>query len=125
MQDFHNLMVWQKAHALTLLIYRLTVNFPKEELFGLRTQLRKTSVDVAALIAEGCSKPSDDDFAKCVGTALGYANRLEYFALVAHDLKMLSPATYSEMNDAIVEVEKMLSSLWQKLRTSGRNSIDN
>ena len=125
MQNFRNLNVWQKAHELTLLVYELTADFPKEELFGLRTQLRRTSVDIAGYIAEGCGKSHDDDFAKCIGSALGYANRMEYFALVAFDLKMLEQEKYDVLNDRIVETSKMLSSFWQTLRRSGRNSIDN
>lgn len=54
MQDFRNVKVWEKAHNLTLLVYQLTMNFPREELFGLRTQLRKTCVEIPAYIAEGC-----------------------------------------------------------------------
>jgi four helix bundle protein len=116
MQDFRNLQVWQKAHKLVLLIYRLTADFPKDELFGLRTQLRKTSIDIAGYVAEGSGKPNDEDFARCVGIALGFANRLEYFALVASDLRFLPNDEYEQLNGRIVDVSKMLSSLWQKLK---------
>jgi len=53
MQDFHNLLVWQKAHQLALLTYKLTADFPRDEMFGLRTSLRRVSVDIPAYIAEG------------------------------------------------------------------------
>jgi len=56
MQNFRNLKVWQKAHDLALLVYRLTADFPREETFGLRHSLRKTAVDIPALIAEGQQK---------------------------------------------------------------------
>jgi len=69
----------EKAHELVLLIYEVTVDFPKEELFGLRTQLRKTAVDVAGYIAEGSGKSKHDEFAKCISISLGLASRLEYF----------------------------------------------
>jgi len=116
MQDFRNLKVWQKAHELTLLIYKTTADFPREELFGLRNSLRKTCVDVAAYIAEGCGKPTDAEFAKSLYAALGFATRLEYYALVAFELQMFTESNYSEVNDEIVEVKKMLHGMNQKLR---------
>lgn len=124
MQNFRNLQVWQKAHELVLLIYKETADFPRDELFGLRTQLRKTSVDIAGYIAEGCGKPDDADFARCIGMALGNANRLEYFALVASDLKLLSDEVYENLNARIIEVSKMLGSFWQTLKRGDRNSAE-
>jgi four helix bundle protein len=125
MQNFRNVQVWQKAHELVLHIYELTADFPREELFGLRTQLRKTAVDVAGYIAEGSGKSNDDEFAKCIAISLGIASRLEYFALVAFDLKLLPDTVYEPLNERIVEVSKMLGAFLQTLRRSGRNSIDN
>ena len=107
------------------MVYKVTADFPREELFGLRNQLRRTSVDIAAFIAEGCGKPSDEEFAKCIGSALGYANRMEYFALVAFDLKLLEQKPYDLLHERIIETSKMLSAFWQTLRRNGRNSIDN
>ena len=125
MQNFRNVKAWQKAHELVLLIYELTADFPKEELFGLRTQLRRTAVDIAGYVAEGSGKPNDEEFAKCVGTALGFANRIEYFVLVALDLRLISDEKHVMLNARIVEVSKILGGLWKTLRENGRNSIDN
>lgn len=122
MQNFRNLQVWQKAHELVLLIYEQTADFPRDELFGLRTQLRKTSVDIAGYIAEGSGKPNDEDFARTIGIALGNTNRLEYSALVASDLGLLPEAEYAKLNDRIVEVSKMLSSFWQRLKRGHRQN---
>ena len=109
MQDFKNLKVWQKAHELALYTYRVTADFPKEELFGLRNTLRKTSVDIPACIAEGCAKPNDAEFGRLIATSITLGNRLEYYALMARDLKMLNHAVHTEYLDRIVEVRKMLS----------------
>lgn len=125
MQNFRNLLVGQKAHELVLLIYQQTADFPRDELFGLRMQLRKTSVDIAGFVAEGCGKPEDEDFARCVGIALGQTNRLEYFALVASDLGLLPNDEYNKLNDRIVEVSKMLSSFWQALKRNERRTAHN
>lgn len=115
MQDFRNLQVWQKAHELALMTYRLTADFPREEVFGLRNSLRKTSVDIPAYIAEGCGKTNDVEFAKSLGAALGFANRLEYYALMAFDLQMLEESNHARFQTAIVEVKKMLSGFSRRL----------
>jgi len=115
MQDFKNLKVWQKAHELALLTYEITADFPKEELFGLRNTLRKTSVDIPSFIAEGCSKPNDQEFAKLINLAVGLNNRLEYYALVARDLRLLNEAVHTDYTDRIIEVRKMLSGFNQRL----------
>ncbi len=115
MQDFKNLLVWQKAHELALFTYRITAEFPKEELFGLRNTLRKTSVDIPAFIAEGCSKTTDQEFGRMISNAIGLNNRLEYYALVAKDLELLNDSIHAEYAESIVEVRKMLSGLNQRL----------
>lgn len=115
MQDFRNLKVWQKAHALALLAYKVSADFPREELFGLRNSIRKTAVDVPAYIAEGCGKTNDDEFSKCLNVAMAFGNRLEYYVLIAHDLDLLADDPYERINDDIVEVKKMLSSFGRKL----------
>jgi len=109
MQDFHKLLVWQKAHALALLTYRLTADFPRDELFGLRNSLRKTSVDIPAFIAEGCGKLTGVETGKAIVGAVALANRLEYYALMARDLQMLSDPNYELLQNGVVEVRKMLS----------------
>lgn len=115
MQDFKNLKVWQKAHELALFTYQITADFPKEELFGLRNTLRKTSVDIPGFIAEGCGKTSDQEFGKLISMSIGLNNRLEYYALVARDLKLLDETVHKEYADRIIEVRKMLSGFNQRL----------
>jgi four helix bundle protein len=108
MQDFRNLKVWQKAHELALMAYRITADFPREETFGLRHSIRKTAVDIPAYIAEGAGKANDTDFASSINLALSLAMRLEYFGLVAHDLELMNRSLYETFSNAIVEVKKML-----------------
>ncbi|NOT48546.1 MAG: four helix bundle protein [Acidobacteria bacterium] len=117
MQDFRNLQVWQKAHELVLVVYDLTQDFPKEELFGLRHSLRRTCVDIPAYIAEGSGKASDSEFSRCIGSALGLANRLEYFVLLAFDLKLLSEPSNTKLSQSIVELKKRLNAFNRSLRT--------
>ena len=109
MQDFRKLVVWQKAHQVALLTYQLTADFPRDELFGLRNSLRKTSVDIPAFIAESCGRVSNVDTARAIVGAIALANRLEYYALMARDLRILTDPNHDTLQDAVVEVRKMLS----------------
>jgi four helix bundle protein len=109
MQDFRKLAVWQKAHDVALLTYRLTADFPRDELFGLRNSLRKTSVDIPAFIAESCGKATSIEVGRAIVGAIALANRLEYYALMARDLRMLNDLNYDTLREPIVEVRKMLS----------------
>jgi len=115
MQDFKNLKVWQRSHELALYTYTITANFPKEELFGLRNTLRKTSVDIPGLIAEGCAKENNVEFSRTISHAIALANRIEYYALVAKDLRLVSDAAHLEYTGKIIEVRKMLSGFNQRL----------
>ena len=78
MKGFRDLQVWAKAHALTLEIYRATVGFSKEELFGLTSQMRRSSASVAANIAEGCGRTGNGEFHNFLQISTGSASELEY-----------------------------------------------
>ena len=111
MKDFRQLKVWDKAHALTLGIYRATAGFPREELFGITSQMRRASSSIAANLAEGCGRTGDGDFHRFINTAAGSAVELEYFLLLARDLSLLSTGTYEQLKGGILEVQRMLASL--------------
>lgn len=109
MQDFKKLQVWQKAHELTLLCYRLTAAFPKEELFGLTSQMRRASVSIGSNIAEGCGRESSADFARLLHFAQGSASELEYQSLLSRDLGLLTKSDHQRLDSRVVEVKKMLA----------------
>jgi four helix bundle protein len=115
MQDFRKLLVWQKAHELALFTYRITAEFPKEELFGLRNTLRKTGVDIPALVAEGCAKENNLEFSRSVTNAIALSNKMEYYALLAHDLTLIGDQGHEDFTNRIIEVRKMLSGFNQRL----------
>ena len=115
MQVFRNLKVWQKAHELALLCYRLTSDFPRDEVFGLRNSIRKTCIDIPAYIAEGCGKANDVDFSRAMTAALGFANRLEYYVLMARDLEFLNPPNHDRLNIELIEVKKMINGFNRRL----------
>jgi four helix bundle protein len=97
MKDFRRLMVWEKAHAMTLATYRLTANFPREELYGISSQMRRCSASVAANIAEGCGRIGNGEFRQFLNTAAGSAVELEYFLLLAHDLGLVPIEDYESL----------------------------
>jgi len=115
MQDFKNLLVWQKAHQLALETYRVTNHFPRDEVFGLRNMMRKASIDIPAYIAEGTSKPTDIEFARSISAALGFANRLQYYALMARDLGFLTSDIYEPYEPNLIEVKKMMDGFSRRL----------
>ena len=116
MKNFRNLNVWQKAHSLTLEVYRATVKFPKEEMYALTSQMRRAASSVPANITEGCGRGSDSDFARFLQIAMGSASELEYHLLLASDLKMLEKAKYAKLDADVTEIKKMLASLLRKLK---------
>jgi four helix bundle protein len=119
MQDFRDLKVWSKAHGLTLGIYAATEAFPPSERYGLTAQMRRAAASVPANIAEGCVRSSDADFARFLQVALGSASELEYFSLLARDLKFLPDANYENILADAQEVKRMLTSLIARLRADG------
>jgi four helix bundle protein len=98
-----------------LLIYRETQAFPREELYGLASQLRRGSASIASNIAEGCGRGSDADFARCLQIALGSASEVEYPLLLGHDLALLGEQTHRALATRCTEVKRMLTALIQKL----------
>ena len=115
MQDFRELKVWQKAHETVLAVYRATADFPADERYGLTSQVRRSAASVAANLAEGRCRPSDRDFGRFVGIALGSASETEYYLLLARDLGLFDEAHYVQLAEQIQEVKRMLSSLYGRL----------
>ena len=118
MKDFRELKVWEKSHHLVLSIYNVTSGFPKEEAFGLTSQIRRASVSVPANIAEGCGKTGDNEFTRYLYIAMGSASELEYELLLAHDLKYLDDKNYEILTTELIEIRKMLNGLIQRIKSS-------
>jgi four helix bundle protein len=116
MKDFRELKVWEKAHHLTLEIYKMTAEFPKEEQFGITSQIRRAATSIGLNIAEGCGRGSDDDFKRFLFIALGSATETEYCLQLALDLHYIPNDLYVVMNDQINEMKKMLYAFTEKLK---------
>jgi len=112
--------VWQKAHRLTLAAYEATSTFPREEMYGLTNQIRRCAASIAANIAEGCGKRGNPEFQRFLTIATGSASELEYHFLLARDLGFLSDLDYTRLDNAVVEVKRMLASLVRKVEEDRR-----
>src|SRR5437660_8373871 len=110
-QAFRDLMVWQKAHQLTLGVYRATRDFPGEERYGLVAQMRAAVVSIESNIAEGCGRGTSTELARFLQIARGSASELECQLLVANDLSLLASDTYLRLHGELAEIEKMLTAL--------------
>jgi four helix bundle protein len=115
MKDFRQLKVWEKSHMLALAVYHATQSFPREEIYGLTSQIRRAASSIPANIAEGCGRNGDAELARFCIIARGSATELEYQLLLARDLKLLQTDDYEELSLQTVEVKRMLTVLVQKL----------
>ncbi|MDJ0535881.1 MAG: four helix bundle protein [Xenococcaceae cyanobacterium MO_207.B15] len=118
MKDFQKLKVWEKAHYLTLTLYKETKSFPREELFGLTSQIRRASSSIPANLAEGCGRDSDKELARFIQIAQGSAYELEYHLLLSHELGYLTKPIYLNLKNQTLEIQKMLRSFRNKLINS-------
>jgi four helix bundle protein len=120
MKDFHDLQVWQKAHRLALDIYATSRTFPREERYGLTSQLRRAAASIPANLAEGCGRNGDAELARFCQISMGSACELEYHLLLARDLGLLPEQPYELLLPRVVEVKRMLASLLSRL-TRGKS----
>jgi four helix bundle protein len=115
MKNFRDLLVWEKAHALTLRSYKTTSSFPKHELYGLSSQIRRASASIPTNIAEGCGRRGNNEFHRFLQIASGSASELEYEFLLARDLLFISEVEYQRLNKDVCEIKRMLASLMRKI----------
>jgi four helix bundle protein len=120
MADYRKLTVWQKSHALTLEVYHATRGFPREELYGLTSQMRRACVSIPSNIAEGCGRGARPDFARFLSIAAGSACELEYQLLLARDLGLLDAKIHQRIAASVIEVRRMLTALIQKVNAEKR-----
>jgi four helix bundle protein len=114
-KNFRDLQVWNKAHQMTLWVYGVTKRFPREELYGLTSQMRRCSASIAANIAEGCGRHGDGEFCRFLQIAMGSASELEYHLLLARDLTYLTEKDHRRAEVAAQEVKRMLARLISKV----------
>lgn len=115
MKDFRDFKVWEKAHEMVLAAYRATETFPKQEIFGLVSQIRRCSSSIPANIAEGCGRLGNSELHRFLQIACGSANEMEYHLLLAKDLGYLNEDAYLILDQQLAEVKRMLVALTRKV----------
>jgi four helix bundle protein len=115
MQDYRQLKVWQRSHALVLRIYTSTATFPEPERYGLTSQMRRAAASVPANIAEGCGRAGQAELRQFLYTSFGSASELEYFLLLARDLRFISGKQQEALDTSVREIKRMLTGLIQRV----------
>ena len=120
MRNHEDLEVWQAAHALTIEVYRLSEAFPRTEVFGLTSQIRRAAASIGANLAEGCGRRGEGDLARFVQIAMGSASELQNHLRLAKDLGILSADDYQTTLKSLTSIRKMLTAFLQTLRRTTR-----
>jgi four helix bundle protein len=119
-QDFKKLAVWVKSHELTLCVYELTARFPREELYALTSQIKRSASSIPANIAEGCGRDGPAELRRFLQIAVGSASETEYHLLLARDLHFVSVADYERLLDSTLEIKRIRSGLIRRLNAAPR-----
>jgi four helix bundle protein len=118
MKDFRDLKIWERSHKLTLSIYKVSASFPREEMYGLTSQIRRACASIPTNIAEGCGRSRDTELARFIEIGIGSASELEYLLTLGHELELINRADFEHLITETVEVKKMLITFFQKLKAT-------
>jgi four helix bundle protein len=117
MRNYRELDVWEKSHKLTLELYRLSRSFPREETYGLTSQMRRAAVSIGANLAEECGRRTSPELARFVRIAMGSASELDYHLLLCRDFEFVTESQYERSVADLTRVRKMLSALLGSIET--------
>src|SRR5205085_4253377 len=121
MREFRTLAAWQRSHAFVLRMYELTATFPRDELYGLTSQVKRSSASVPTNISEGCGTDGDLDLARFLQMAMRSACELDYQLLLARDISFVDQQTYEPLARELSEIKRMLNALIRKVRQDARS----
>ncbi|HET8864545.1 MAG TPA: four helix bundle protein [Gracilimonas sp.] len=114
MHNYKQLEVWKKGIHLATSIYKLTKEFPKEEKFGIISQMRRCSVSISSNIAEGAGRNSDNEFRQFLNISFGSCSELETQLIISHKLEYLAKSEFEKISSDLSEIQKMIYTLIQK-----------
>ena len=118
MRDFKKYDIWQLSHSLTLEVYKITSNFPKEEIYSLTSQIRRATASIPTNISEGCGRNSDKEFNHFLNIALGSANETEYLLILPKDLNYISEELFSDLDIKINTIKSKIFKLKKALSST-------
>jgi len=121
MRDFRKIQVWERAHQFALQVYKITSSLPKEELYGLTSQMRRAAMSIPSNIAEGCGRDTQTELARFIHIASGSASELEYQLILAHDLGYIRDELYPNLNAEINEIKRMLVGFEKAIKANSKN----
>ena len=115
MRNFRNYEVWHKSHEFALEIFKNTKDFPKDEVYGLRSQIRRAAYSIPTNIAEGCGRNGDKQFARFIDIAFASASESEYLLILTNDLNYIPDDEYVKLIKKVFEIKKMLGTFYKRL----------
>ncbi len=115
MRNFLNLEIWKRSHALTLDIYKNTKQFPKEETFGLTSQIRRSSMSIPTNIAEGCGRNSNQQLINFLQIATGSCSELQYQIILSKDLSYINEQVFNDLHSKVIDIRRMIYGYSDKL----------
>jgi four helix bundle protein len=118
MQRFTELKVWQRSHALTLDVYRLTRDFPGDERFGVVSQLRRAASSVPTNLAEGSKRKTSQDYARFLNVAEGSLAEVEYLLMLSRNLGYLRAEAAATILASVAEIARMLHALRTRVESA-------
>lgn len=116
MRDYKKYEIWKLGHQLALDVYKITENFPKQEIFGLTSQIRRAVTSINFNIVEGCGRGSDEDFKRMLTISSGSAFEVEYALMLSKDLGFLSESNYLELAPKAEELKMKISKFILKIQ---------
>lgn len=115
MRDFTKLAIWQRSHQLTLSIYKITKDFPKNEQLSLTHQIRRSSFSIPTNIAEGCGRQTNPQFRNFLNIAAGSASELHYQLILSKDLHYITEVVFRDLSTETIEIKKMIYAYMNRL----------
>lgn len=119
-KSFEDLLAWQKAHTFALKVYKTTKNFPKEELFGLTSQLKPAALSIPANIAEGYKKNGSKDKIRFLNIAQGSLEECRYFLIFAHEIEFISSPEFEDLKNSLNSASYMLNAYSNAIRENSK-----
>ncbi len=116
MRDYQQLEIWQRSHKLTLKVYTVTQSFPREEFYGLVSQMRRSASSIPTNIAEGCGRDSPTELKRFLIIAAGSSSELQYQFLLSKDLSYINDSLFKELLDEIIQIRKMIYTYCERLK---------
>jgi four helix bundle protein len=123
MQDFRNLKVWRLAHEVALDVYKLTQDFPKHEMYGLRSQIRRAVISIPTNVAEGAARGTDQTMRHFVDIALGSASEVEYLLYLSGELAYIAAPEQEALTTRLQLLRRMLNALHKRIAPRTRRGL--